>query len=153
MTQFSLNIEGEEQVSRLLSRTTERASDLRPFIDWVGDFLPTTMKEQFDSEGGRTGGWAPLSPDYAAQKALRYGSQPILVASGRMMRSLTTPGAGSINRKIGRDSLEFGTSVPYAIFHQKGTSRMPQRRIIDLTESDRRSILKGLQKHLFGARL
>ena len=153
MVQFSLNIEGEEQVSRMINRTTDRAEDLRPFLDAVATFLPQIMEEQFSSEGARTGGWAPLSPDYADQKAKKWGNQPILVASGRMRRSLVGSGEGSISRQVGRDSLEFGTDIPYAGLHQTGTSRMPMRRILDLKEDDRKAILKMLQRHLFGARL
>ena len=153
MTQFSFEIEGEEQVSRMLSRTTEKIKDLAPFFEAAGTFMRTTMDEQFGSEGGRTGGWAPLSARYAADKAKRYGSRPILQASGDMIASLTGQGSGNVSRTVGGDTLEFGTSVPYATYHQTGTSRMPQRRILDLTEGDRRGLMKLLQRHMFGARL
>lgn len=153
MVGFSFTIEGEEQVARMLSRTTEKINDLRPFLDGVSTFLSTVaMAEQFSTEGGRTGGWAALSPRYAEDKLQRWGSQPILVASGRMRQSLTGGGAGSVSRQIGGDTLEFGTSVPYARFHQSGTSRMPQRRIMDLADADRRTIMKMLQQHLFTGR-
>lgn len=149
MVQFSLNVEGEQQVARMLSRVTEKINDLRPFLDSAAGFLVATMGDQFSGEGSRTGGWAPLSPRYAADKARRWGSKPILEASGAMKASLTGTGGRNISRQIGGDTLEFGTSVPYARYHQTGTSRMPQRRILDLTEDDRRGLMKLLQRHLF----
>ena len=150
MVGFSFTVEGEEQVGRMLSRTTDRLDDLRPFLGAAAGFMAVAMEKQFNSEGGRTGGWAPLSDRYAADKAERWGARPILVASGAMRDSLTGSGSGSVRREIGGDSLEFGTSVPYASYHQTGTSRMPQRRILDLTEDDRRGLMKLLQRHMFG---
>jgi phage gpG-like protein len=45
--------------------------------------------------------------------------------------------------------LVFGTRVPYAIFHQTGTSRgLPRRRPIELTEQTRRECVKILQRWL-----
>jgi len=151
MVSFQFEVQGEEQVSRMLSRTTEKLEDLGPFWDAAGDMLITTMEAQFSSEGGRTGGWAPLSSRYAVDKARKYGSQPILVASGGMRQSLVG-GPGNISRQE-QGGLLFGTEVKFARYHQSGTSRMPQRRILDLTDQDRRSIMKLLQRHLFGAKL
>lgn len=149
---FSFTVEGEVQVSRMLSRTTEKISNLRPFLDNVAVFLEATMEEQFDTEGSRSGGWVALSPRYAEDKLARWGSQPILVASGGMRRSLIGASGASIRRQLGGDTLEFGTSVPYAKYHQTGTSRMPMRKILDLTSDDRRTVMKMLQRHLFTGR-
>jgi phage gpG-like protein len=151
MVNFNFTIEGEEQVGRMLSRVTDKIDDLAPFWEAAGSMLVTTVGEQFDTQGGRTGGWAPLSPQYAIDKARKYGSQPILVASGAMRASLMG-GSGNISRQI-PEGLVFGTDVSYARYHQTGTSRMPQRRILDLTSDDRRAMMKLLQRHLFGAKL
>jgi len=153
MVQFSFTVEGEEQVSRMLSRTTEKIADMAPFFQAAGVLMQTSMEEQFGTEGGRTGGWAPLSERYAADKAKKYGSRPILQASGALIGSLVGGGGGHIERVQGNDTLEFGSSIPYGTYHQTGTSRMPQRRILDLTDGDRRSLMKLLQRHMFGARL
>lgn len=148
MTQVNFDVLGERQVSQMLSRTTDKAADLGPYWLMVAGLLQDVIGQQFDSEGGRTGGWAPLSDRYASDKVRRFGSQPILVATGRLKESLTG-GAGRIFRQEGNETLRFGTSVPYGVYHQSGTSRMPQRRILDLTKDDRRTMMKMLQRHLF----
>ncbi len=148
MTQVNFEILGERQVSRMLSRTTDKIADLGPYWQMVTGLLQDSIKEQFNTEGGRTGGWAPLSDRYATDKARRFGSQPILVATGRLKDSLTG-GSGFISRQEGNESLRFGTQLGYGTYHQTGTSKMPQRRILDLTDNDRRTMMKMLQRHLF----
>ncbi len=148
MVQIDFNVLGERQVSRMLSRTTDKAADLGPYWQMVQGLLEESVGKQFDTQGGRTGGWAPLSARYAADKSRRFGSQPILVATGALKESLTG-GSGGIARQEGNTSLRFGTQLGYGRFHQTGTSNMPQRRILDLTNDDRRTMMKMLQRHLF----
>lgn len=148
MTQVDFSVLGEKQVSQMLSRTTDKAADLGPYWLMVTGLLQDTIAEQFRTEGGRTGGWAPLSDRYALDKVRRFGAAPILVATGALKDSLTG-GSGFIQRQEGNESLRFGTSLGYGVYHQSGTSRMPQRRILDLTSDDRRTMMKMLQRHLF----
>ena len=150
MTQVNFEVLGERQVSQMLSRTTDKAKDLGPFWVMVGGLLTEIVQEQFNTEGSRTGGWAPLSDRYASDKVRQFGNQPILVATGEMRESLLG-GSGGIQRQQGNDQMVFGTSVPYAVYHQAGTQRMPQRRILDMTEADRRTMMKLLQRHLFAS--
>ncbi len=148
MTQVNFEVLGEKQVSQMLSRTTDKAADLGPYWLMVAGFLQTTIEEQFRTQGGRSGGWAPLSDRYAADKLRRFGSSPILVATGALKESLTG-GSGFIQRQEGNESLRFGTQLGYGVYHQSGTSKMPQRRILDLTKDDGRTMMKMLQRHLF----
>lgn len=149
MVSFQFDALGETQVNRMLSRTTEKMADLRPFLDATAEMFREGLVEQFASEGARSKKWAPLSPIYAAWKAKRWGAKPILEASGRLQRSLTSTGGENIERRPGKDTLEFGTIVPYASYHQTGTKTMPQRKILDLTSNDRRATMKLLQRFLF----
>jgi phage gpG-like protein len=152
---FTMEVEGEVQLDRALSRFGDHLSDMSPFFEVVANMLQDIVGQQFDTEGGRTGGWTPLSPQYAAYKLSQVGSQPTLVYTGRMRRSLIERGGDNI-REITSDSLRWGTSVrseggfPYPRAHQTGTRKMPQRRIIDLTEDDRRSLMKALQRFFVG---
>jgi len=85
--------------------------------------------------------WAPLSPKTIAKK----GHSTILVDTERLWRSLTESTIDSICEVIDEGmnhGISFGTSVPYSIFHQEGTERMPARphvginndKVDDLTE-------------------
>ena len=76
--------------------------------------------------------WAPLAESTIARKGARSGiigpHSTILVDTGRLFESLTLEDGTSDTIWITGDRfLTFGTSVPYAIFHETGTSRMPAR--------------------------
>lgn len=79
--------------------------------------------EWFATEG--EGSWKQLSAAYAAQKAMVFPGQPILVATGDLRDSLTTP--TRLAQSIGPDSLSVGSDVSYAAYHQSGTQFMPAR--------------------------
>ena len=92
------------------------------FLDEVG--------ESFASRGRSTGiAWAPLSPAYAAWKNSAYPGRPLLVLTGRMKESFSASSRDLIyNRKQKNyKMLTLGTRVPYAGYHQSGTSKMPRR--------------------------
>jgi phage gpG-like protein len=86
-------------------------------------------------QGPNRGGFAPLSPAYAEQKAKRYPGRPTLVASGSMLQALTSSASPNALRAESGNQFNYGTQgVPYASFHQTGTGRMPDRPPFDFTE-------------------
>lgn len=97
-------------------------------------FLPSLVEEhrehfaQEKDAGGNS--WAPL-----AQSTIdRKGHDTILVEHGDLERSLTAiGGAGNIAAVTGQGLL-FGTSDEKAGFHQAGTSRMPARPPVGISE-------------------
>jgi len=74
-------------------------------------------------------------PDGVPWKPLKYprrnskGRDRILQDTGLMRTSVTAQG-GQNTDEIGPTWLEWGTSVPYAKYHQDGTSRIPQRQFL-----------------------
>lgn len=74
-------------------------------------------------------------PDGVPWKPLKYprrnskGRDRILQDTGLMRTSVTAMG-GQNTDEIGPTWLEWGTSVPYAKYHQYGTSRIPQRQFL-----------------------
>jgi phage gpG-like protein len=118
--------------------------------DWRGHIWPAVrnralrpwLKRQFEKEGqGEHGKWAPLTERYTARKQKMWPGKPILEASGKMKEDLLSPrNEGQMTEK----TLEYGTNVPYAFFHQRGTKRMVARRIFDPEVSDERGSLKQL---------
>lgn len=152
MVTLQFDVAGEAQVRRTLSRVTDRIENLEPFYDDFGKYLKEAIENQFDTQGGRSRRWEPLSPRYAAQKLRRYGSRPILVASGFMRDEVLS---APIRNRNAPSGVELFVEVPdYALYHQTGATlhhggRLPQRRIVDLTEDDARAAVKMLQRHLF----
>jgi phage gpG-like protein len=142
------DIRGDEQLRRSLSRFGEHAKDLsEPFREIVKDFYKVE-KKQFESEGGYgSGGWQPLSPRYAAWKAKKHPGRPLMVVSGLLKESLLGENPYSIEN-VTPKSMEVGTVVNFAIYHQKGTSKMPARQLIQLTDADKKRWVKYIQKYL-----
>jgi len=147
MVGMSFEFEGDVQLGRALSRFENAVVNLQPFFTQTATFLETSVGKQFSSQGGRTGGWAPLSPSYAAWKAVNFPGAPLMVATGALRASLSGRSSDSI-REVRRDQLKWGTRVGYAGVHQRGSGNMPQRRVVDLVNDDRRDIMKSLHRRV-----
>lgn len=117
----SYAIENDAEFKRQIELAVSKVSDLRfAFKEIQRDWFKSN-KAQFSLRG--SGQYPALSPQYAEQKRKRYGNKPILVASGRLMKSITgAPNADSIVR-IGKISMILGTRVPHGIFHQSDEPR------------------------------
>jgi phage gpG-like protein len=150
--QIVLDVFGEEQVNRRLLRFEDDVRDASPAFREMANMLRSWERRQFASEGSyASGGWAPLAASTVAQKR-RKGLDPrILRATGDLMRSLTQSGDPNADVTIAPLGMTFGTSVPYARYHQTGTRRMPRRRPLELRDQDRRELVRILQRHLVGS--
>lgn len=126
MTVLSVKVDGEEKIKLQFRRLHNAIADPRPVYEEAANWFQREQKKQFASEGGEyPPKWAALSPGYAARKMAAVGRKPILEYSGDLVRSLTKrPFAVEV---ITQRAATFGTDVPYAIFHQRGTPFMPAR--------------------------
>lgn len=146
---LELNVLGEEVISRRLLRFSENVQDARPAFGRMMRLFEAAALEQFATEGAAGGEpWAPL-----AESTLKYKppGKGILEYSGRLLNSLVeggVAGGGDSVRFLGRQEMRWGTSVPYAAFHQHGTSRMPRRRVVQLPEIVKRRAVRELQRVL-----
>lgn len=148
---FVMEMFGETQVDRTLTRLIDAATDARPAWDEIADRFASIEEQQFSSEGrAGSGGWAPLSSAYAQWKARHYPGKPILERSGSLRDSLTRRPFPI--EKIDRLDMTIGSDSEYGRYHQAGTERMPQRKPVDLTEYQRRDLVKIMQAHVFGNR-
>lgn len=107
-------------------RWTDKLGDVRPAFNL---FIPEFQRSRVGwIYAGRTVDgkrMQPLSPIYAVRKTLTYGNQPILIASGKLIRAIR--GGEGWYQKVEKKSLTMGINLPHASYHQDGTSRMPQR--------------------------
>lgn len=120
--------------------------------------LPKLRKKQTnvfatetDPETGKK--WAPLKPATLAKKRRLKQSHKILVATGRMRSSMKTPGHPDniarlmTTRKPRKTTLFWGTNVPYAKYHMKGTPNMAARPfIVGPSNKDMRAIMRVVTK-------
>jgi len=151
---FQLEVLGETQIDRTFLRMSDAARNLSPMFDKIVKELQEVEKLQFESEGEYgSGGWAPLAESTIERKAREGWNEGILRATDALMNSLTTDGAGSIV-EVASDYLRYGTSIPYAPFHQSGTAvPMPQRRVVQLPEGERRSLVRIVQRYIMTGEL
>lgn len=151
MLTIKLEVENEVQFQRTFTRYVSQLRDLRDTWPGVVTDLRDIAQEQFGGEGiGDSGKWPALSPRYAAWKRRHFPGKSILRRTDRLIESLTGNRADSIV-EARPDSLEFGTRVPYAIYHQRGAGRLKRRKIFDLNERQRTRIMKTIQKRLLTA--
>src|SRR3990167_7509795 len=62
---FKISVLGDVQFERNLVQFSESISDWTEPLKKAGDIFYRVEKEQFDSQGGYSGGWVALSPRYA----------------------------------------------------------------------------------------
>lgn len=144
MLKMQLEVAGEMQLSRALDVACGDLLDFSPVFKKIGKKFQEYETKMFDSEGSTSGKkWKALSPIYAAQKAKDYPGTKILERTGALKRSLT--GKDAI---IQADKIMgvYGTIMPYALYHQKGSGHLPMRKPVLLSEPEKTAWLKELQK-------
>ena len=140
MVVVSIQTLGAERFVRGFNRFEAEMRNLsEPFGVIAEDFAEITERN-FGAQGTPEK-WRPLSPKYAKWKSRVRPGRQILVFDGTMYASLrgvrNGTGPGTI-RQIYPKRAEFGTMVPYAIYHQTGTRKMPARKPVQLTEEDKK---------------
>lgn len=135
--QLQLEVLGEEIISRRLLRFAHRVQDARPAFRKIAVMLDQAKERQFATEGAYGGEkWAPLADSTLRSKP---SGLPILVRTGALKGSFKA-------RRVLPQVLEWGSDVPYGVYHMHGTSRMPARPPLKLPEGLKRSIVRELQR-------
>jgi phage gpG-like protein len=146
---ISIEVFGQKTVERELLRFSHAAADMRPAGERFMEYMRSVERSQFDSEGRTgSGGWAPLKPRTVASKAARGLDPRILRATDHLRKSLTNKTSPDHIEQINADTWFFATRDPKAKFHQTGTRKMPRRPPVELSERNRRAIVKIVQRHI-----
>jgi len=135
---FAVTVDGVQVTTRAFRTLDENLRDFRPVWPEIHMYFLRGAVEQFESLGARGGQrWQPLSERYAKWKEKKYPGKPILVRTERLKRSLSLGGSEPDQVKDFQPlSATFGTRVPYARYHQRGTKRMPARPVLQPTQRD-----------------
>ncbi len=118
-------------------RTAAHITNFTPALKKIATLGIAPAVTRNFSEGGRPP-WDPLDAKTLRNK-IREGYQSphrILVASGALEQSATNP----TNYQIDTHQITAKPGPAYWIFHQTGTSKMPQRVIMNLQIADQRVI-------------
>lgn len=130
--------------------TTAAISDFSEVLRDIGqEVVAPSIKTNFD-QGGRPG-WEPLAEATVAKKSRQGVSNPskILVHTGALESAATTPSNYQVTKEMLR-AAPFGAA--YWIYHQEGTSHVPQRVIMMLQAADRSKVTRlfadFIRKHM-----
>ncbi|NER97508.1 MAG: hypothetical protein F6J86_27275 [Symploca sp. SIO1B1] len=131
---ISIEFDGR-QTKAILKRYKSRVRNLEnPLRGW-GNWMEQETERQFATETDPDGvRWAALAPSTLAQKRRLGYPDSILTRTGKMRRS--------VNSVADARGVLIGVDVPYAIFHQQGTRKMPQRRILGMNDKRRGKLVK-----------
>lgn len=139
---------GYRPVSKMLTATGRRALDASEAFQDVADYLMQVEELQFDTEGGLSGGWAPLDVSTLRRKRYEGKDDRILHASRRLRLSLTQRGDPDMILEITAHRLVFGSSVPYGGAHQHGApgANIPARPPIEISRGRKTWITRLLKR-------
>jgi hypothetical protein len=120
---------------QLLLSLPNRMRNLRPFM--IGSLAPAAnrmLKRHWDTKGAAFGhAWAPWAPSTLAAR-IRKGNaaKGILRDTDHLYKTLFRARATDNRLRVIRNGLrlQLNVGVPFAIFHQLGTSFMPERQVI-----------------------
>lgn len=127
---FEVEVQGADELARGFRGLISRLNNLRPFYKSISsDFFRSNEALVFRNSPGR---FTDLKQETKDRKLARFNRvYPILVATGKLRRSLSDKSdTNSVNR-ISSTSLEIGTKIPYARFHQEGKG-VPERTILSV---------------------
>jgi phage gpG-like protein len=142
---LSFRVFGEDQIDRELAGIEHAAADMRPAFEELRRRFLTIERRQFATQGGYSGGWAPLSPRYRAWKAQHYPGKTILRRTDALWRSLTEGPAVAV---LEPSYMVLGSDVAYGRFHQQGGGRLPRRRPVEIADAERREWVKVIQSFI-----
>jgi hypothetical protein len=126
---------------------------LRDLTDvWPGAVGPLSNMTigQYTSQGaqGPHGAWAELDPAYAARKRKKYGSKPILQASGKSFAALLSPDA--FHCEVRRMSYGVGPEFHYLFYQQTGfrTRLGTGKRAVEVRSTEHRLMGQHFTTHI-----
>jgi hypothetical protein len=142
--ELDVTVTGGRGAHRLLARLVGRLEDGKPQLLSLLDQIMLAQRERFAGHGAR---WKRLAPSTVREKARGREDPRTLVASGKLMRSLTLPGAPGQVIEVRPGLLRFGTRIYYARFHHKGKG-VPRRTVVGLTRIWRERLIARLRTAL-----
>lgn len=119
-----------ERMRRGFADMRMRAQDLSPAWEALLTWFSEQNFEQFLTRGARYHTvWPPLAASTTEEKMREGWPLDPLIRTGALARDLTSRPLGV--EHISPHEVTGGTNIRYAGFHQRGTARMPQRKLFD----------------------
>lgn len=144
---FSVDVKNESVVQALTS-IAARLNDLSPPMRDIGQGLERSIRMRFAAQSDPDGTkWHTLAPSTVLNRAKTGARGGILEHFGTMLESLSF--------QADSNSVRVGFGVDVAVFHEFGTKKMPQRKMMfsdpatgQLGKDDEALVLDLLGKYL-----
>lgn len=137
-------IQNPEQFNALLGKLKKASSSIF-LMNELSRIVKKFSTANFTLKG--SGQYPKLSARYKKRKSRINPSAPILVYSGALRDSIIKNTSDTIS-EITKFSARIGTSLPYATFHDTGTSKMPMRKPLFLTDKMVAQMIKTYEAHI-----
>jgi phage gpG-like protein len=126
MITVTVNIKGLDDSVKLLEKIKQNVNDNRYGLNKVKDYLLKFFSDDvFGSQGAVFGqSWSQLTASSLREKTKSYPGRGILERTGTLRKGFKAQSSTNY--------LKIYNPVPYGIFHQTGTSRMPPRIFMQL---------------------
>lgn len=115
--------------------------NFKKFLENTGELMLESFQTNIKA-GGRGTRWPPLNPKYRKYKIKKWGTAKMLIASGKMFKSLFRGRPGNVF-KVTRTSVEAGTDVRSGKGYPYWKPNQKTRRFIMLQRSDKEQIGKA----------
>lgn len=123
--QFVVLTMGMDTALRKLKQLAERGNDITPVLDELGEDEVTRVMLRFENSE---------APDGSIWEDLKVRDGKPLMDTGRLYQSVVA--------HVANDSLQVGTNVSYAPYHQFGTQHIPARPFLGVSDD----LLASLQE-------
>jgi phage virion morphogenesis protein len=140
----------DDDVQRMLQRLLAATGDVSPALRNIGEILVASTQDRFETKHGPDGeAWARNAPATIERK----GRDNPLFEHGDLARQIHSA-------LIGDDTLEVGSSLPYAAMQQFGGTKaefpwlwgdIPARPFLGVSDTDKDAILREIRAHLEAA--
>lgn len=133
-----------DDIERLIDKITRPGNGQTRMI---ADGIKQQHQANFTRQGSGNGSWRQLAPATVADRRRQgyAGNRPILVRRGDLRRSFVERGGDNYERvwqsPVGL-TIESGSDDPRAIFHERGTNRMPAREVVPLDDAQEQALIR-----------
>jgi hypothetical protein len=146
---LTVRVNGVDRAERAINTVGSRATNVRPALQAIAQFLLDVERRQFETAGVYGGrAWSPLKARTVARKRDRGGDTRILRASGALMASLTQHGAAGQVWDVTGTMLRVGSSLPTAEYAEHGARGRQKRKLIVYGKRESSAAAKTIGEYL-----
>jgi phage gpG-like protein len=141
-----IEVRGARKAAVDLAELGERGSDIRRVSEKVRSIYRKSNERRFASNG--LGSWPGLAASTVERKSRGgYDARPMR-RSGALERSLTAPRAADQVDRRDKTEFRFGTTLPYAAYHDTGTGGEKKRELVELTPAERQEVSRLISTYV-----